>query len=185
MLADQSFLGRADRIDHVGLAPATDGCALWPADFHDSLAGLVEEGGQASAVAADALQGPAAAAGNVLAGEVQQAPVAAGVGGGVSAGHDRANGADGCGSEGVAVGVDADDAVDLFCEHGHAVVLLMSGTTVSGSAWVESPRGRTVMSHVEMADKLLIKPTGWARPTSTSGRHLGGTTSPDEPSVTL
>nr|WP_256259363.1 hypothetical protein [Streptomyces mirabilis] len=34
------------------------------------------------------------------------------------------------------------------------------GETPANEAWVESPRGRTVMSHVEMADKLLIKPTG-------------------------
>lgn len=51
----------------------------------------------------------------------------------------------------------------------------------SVSTWVESPRGRTVMSHVEMADKLLIKPTGWARPTPTSGRQLGRTAGCNEP----
>ncbi|MFE2993367.1 hypothetical protein, partial [Streptomyces sp. NPDC059262] len=41
------------------------------------------------------------------------------------------------------------------------------------------------MSHVEMADKLLIKPTGWARPTPTSGRHLGGTAGCNEPPITM
>ncbi|MEV5787906.1 hypothetical protein AB0L42_44285 [Streptomyces sp. NPDC052287] len=30
------------------------------------------------------------------------------------------------------MGVDADDAVDLFCEHDHAVVLLFGWTTVVG-----------------------------------------------------
>jgi predicted acyl esterase len=32
--------------------------------------------------------------------------------------------ADGCRGEGVAVSIDSDDAVDVFCKHGHAVVLL-------------------------------------------------------------
>jgi hypothetical protein len=35
----------------------------------------------------------------------------------------------GCG-EGVAVGVDADDAVDQLCQHGHAVVLLVGAAVV-------------------------------------------------------
>jgi len=36
-----------------------------------------------------------------------------------------------------------------------------------------------------MADKLLIKPTGWARPTPTSGRQLGRTAGCNEPPITL
>lgn len=102
------------------------------ADFHDVLAGLVEEGGQAGAVAADTFQSPATTAGNVLAGEVQQAPVATSIGGRINAGQNGADRADGCGGEGIAVGVDADDAVDLFCEHSHAVVLLDKRTAVVG-----------------------------------------------------
>lgn len=100
-----------------------------------------------AALTADAFQGPASAARYVLAGEVQEPPVDPGVGGGVGAGKDGADRADGCGGEGIPVGVDADDAVDLFCERGHAVALLQDGRPWSASAWVESPRGGTVMSH--------------------------------------
>jgi hypothetical protein len=79
------------------------------------------------------------------AGEVQQPPVTAGVGRGISAGQDGADGADGGCGEGFAVGVDADDAVDSVSM---VMRLFSSGrTTVTASAWVESPRGGTAMSH--------------------------------------
>ncbi|XER99813.1 hypothetical protein HEP87_56705 [Streptomyces sp. S1D4-11] len=60
----------------------------------------------------------------MLAGEVQQLLVTAGIGRRIGGGEDGADGADGCGGKSVSVRVDADDAIDLFCEHGHAVVLL-------------------------------------------------------------
>lgn len=125
MLGGQGFLCRPDRIAHVGLAPATGSGALGSTDFQDLFTCLIEEGGQTLAVAANAFQAPATTAGDVLAGVVQQPPVVAtGVGGDISAGRDAANGAHGRSGEGVTVGVEADDAVDLFCEHGHVVVLL-------------------------------------------------------------
>lgn len=153
----QGLTGRADSIEHVGLAPAPDSGALGAADLDNTFTSVFEEGSKSGAVAADAFQCPAPSAGNVLTGEVQQAPVAASVSGCVDGLHDGADRADaGCG-ESVAVGVDADDAIDLFCEHGHAVVLLQDGTTVVGvglggvTAWRNCDESR------RKADKLLIQ----------------------------
>ena len=50
-------------------------------------------------------------------------------------GTDRGDGGRG---QCVAVSVHADDAIDLFCQHGHAVVVHSQGeTTVVGVAWVK------------------------------------------------
>ncbi|WP_369250608.1 hypothetical protein [Streptomyces sp. R41] len=53
------------------------------------------------------------------------------------------------GGQGVAVGVDADDALDLFCQHGHAVALLSDeddrvvGVTLGGAtAWQNCDESR-------------------------------------------
>ncbi|KPI33195.1 hypothetical protein OV450_6688 [Actinobacteria bacterium OV450] len=160
VLGCQGLLRGPDGVEHVGLASAAVGCPLGPADFDDLFAGLVEEGREAGAIAAGAFQGPAAAARDVLAGEVQQAPVTAGVRRGIGAGQDCPDGTDGRCCEGVPVGIDADDAVDLFCEYGHVVVLLAGRTAVVGvglggvTAWRNCDESR------RKADKLLIKPTG-------------------------
>ncbi len=159
VLGGQGLLRGPDGVEHVGLASAV-GCTLGPADLDDLLAGLVEEGREAGAVAADAFQGPASATGDVLAGEVQQAPVTAGIRRGIGAVQDRADGTDGRCREGVSVGIDANDAVDLFCQDGHVVVLLAGRTAVVGvgldgvTAWRNCDESR------RKADKLLIKPTG-------------------------
>ncbi|MFE0358677.1 hypothetical protein ACFW2I_35090 [Streptomyces nigra] len=108
------------------------------------------------------------------AGEVQQPPGTAGVGREIGAGQDGADGAGGGCGEGVAVGVDADDAVDVFCAHGHAVVLLRAddrdGVGLGGvTTWRNCDESR------RKADKLLIKPTGGPcrrpRPDNISGER--------------
>jgi hypothetical protein len=128
-------------------------------DLDDLLACVVQEGRQAGAIASDAFQSPAATAGDVLTSEVEQAAVAAGIGRGIGAGQEGADGTDGSRGEGVTVGIDADDAVNLFCEHGHAVALLRAddrnGVGLGGvTAWRNCDESR------RKADKLLIKPTG-------------------------
>ena len=91
-------------------------------------------------------------------GEVEKALVAAAMGGCISGLQDGADRADGRCGERVAVGVDTDDAIDVFCKHGHAVVLLRGRTTVVGvglggvTTWRNCDESRH-----EMADKLLIK----------------------------
>src|SRR5205814_2927156 len=61
--------------------------------------------------------------------------------------------------------VDTDDGVDDFCQHGHTASSLLPRLRcrTSAPAWVESPRGMSVTSHAT-ADRLLIRPTWWARP---------------------
>jgi hypothetical protein len=103
---------------------------LGPADLDDPLAVLGQEPGQAGAVAARPLDRPAATAGNLRVGEVQQPPVAGGIGADGAVGEHATQAGDGGGGERVAVGVDADDAVDRLCQHGRAVVLL-GGAAVS------------------------------------------------------
>jgi hypothetical protein len=60
-------------------------------------------------------------------GEAEQPLVAGRISAGGGVGEHAAEVADGGCGEGVAVGVDADDAVDQLCQHGHAVVLLVWG----------------------------------------------------------
>ncbi|MEV6021768.1 hypothetical protein [Streptomyces sp. NPDC052036] len=128
-----------------------DGSLTYRQGIADSASDAVQvsdkEGCEAGAVAAGSFECPAAAARDMRAGEVERALVAAAVGRCVGGLQDGADGADGCCGDGVAVGVDADDALDVFCKHGHAVVLLRDGWPWAASAWVESPRGGTVMSH--------------------------------------
>jgi hypothetical protein len=129
------------------LRPPRTGGALGAADLDDAFTSVFEESGEAGAVTAGSFECPAAASGHMLTGELQQAPIPAGVSGCIGGFQDGAYGAHGGCGEGVAVGVDSDDAVDVFCKHGHAVVLLRADGPWSASAWVESPRGGTVMSH--------------------------------------
>jgi hypothetical protein len=71
----------------------------------------------------------------------------------------------GCG-EGVAVGVDADDAIDELCQHGHAVVLLVWGAAVVGvGLGGVTARHDCDGSQPCGLDRLLIRPAWWARPT--------------------
>jgi hypothetical protein len=108
---------------------------------------LLQEHGQAGAEAARSLDRPQATANNVTIREVEQLLVARGVGTGGGVGEDPAEMGDGGRGQGVAVGVDADDAVDELCQHGHAEVPPGEGRPWSASAWEESPRGITVTGH--------------------------------------
>jgi hypothetical protein len=108
---------------------------------------LLQHHRQAGAEAARSFHRPTATARQLRLGEVEQLPVADRVGAGGDLSQHAAEVADGGCGEGVAVGVDADDAVDQLCQHGHAVVLLVRGRPWSASAWEESPRGRTVTGH--------------------------------------
>jgi len=119
--------GGPDGVQRVALGATATGWLLGPANLQDAFAMLLQEPGKAGAEAARPLDRPAAAAGQLGLGEAEQ-PLLAGrisVGGGV--GEHAAEVADGSCGEGVAVGIDADDAVDQLCQHGHAVVLLGGG----------------------------------------------------------
>ena len=114
MLAGQRFAGGADGVEFVGLGAVTAGRAGGPVDLDDPFAVLEQEGGEPGAEAAGALDRPDPPAGGVQDGEGQDPFVAHRVGGAVQVVDDTAGGGfDDGGDVGVAVGVDADDEVDL------------------------------------------------------------------------
>lgn len=159
MLAGQRLTSGAYRVEGVGLATATLGRPLGAADLHHPFAGRLQERRQAGAVAAGSFKGPAAAARDVLAGELQELKVAVGVSGRFDVGEYSTQCTDRGSGQGVAVGIDPDDAIDLLCQRGHAVASF-PGRLHLASARMGSPGGRTVTSHAQAADELLIKPTG-------------------------
>jgi hypothetical protein len=118
--------GGPDGIQRVALGAAAAGWPLGPGDLDDPLTTLLQHCRQAGAEAARPLDRPAAAAGQVGLGEAEQPLVAGRVGADRGPGQHATEAGDGGRGQGVAVGVDADDAVDRLCQHGHAVVLLMS-----------------------------------------------------------
>jgi hypothetical protein len=141
------LVGGPDRVQRVAFGAAAVGWPLGSAHLEDLLAVPGQELRQASTKAASPLDRPAPTARQMRLGEVQQPLVASGISAGGGLGQHATQVGEGCGGQSVAVGVDADDGVDLFCQHGHAVVLLVWGRPWSASAWEESPRGRTVMGH--------------------------------------
>jgi hypothetical protein len=92
--------------------------AFGSADLDDAFALSDQECGESGAVAAGSFDCPTAPGWQVLVGELKQSPIAAGVGGGLGATQGRPDGGDRCGGESVAVGVDADDAIDGFGQRG-------------------------------------------------------------------
>jgi hypothetical protein len=94
--------------------------ALGPVQLHDQLLPVSQVAGQAGAVAAGALHRPRPQPA-VLLGHSDELGVAVRVGGDRRAGqHPAGAGIDDRGGVGVLVGVDADDDLDQFCQHGHA-----------------------------------------------------------------
>ena len=160
-LLTEDVTGGSDGVDGVGLGAGAPWRSLGPGDLDQLLAVGAEEGGQARAVAAGALDGPAATAWQLGSGEVEQRLVADGIGTDRGLRQEAADRGEGGGGQGVAVGVDADDAIDELGQGGHVVDSLSGATAVSVSAREEAPRGRTVRSHDHCrSDRLLIKPTG-------------------------
>jgi len=104
--------GGPDRVQRVALGTAAAGWPLGPTHLDDLLAVLLQELRQAGAEAARPLDRPAATARNLNAREVEQPLVAGSLGTGGGLGEHPAEVGDGGGGQGVAVGVDADDAVD-------------------------------------------------------------------------
>jgi hypothetical protein len=134
------------RVDLVALAlPAI--APLRPLDLVDAFAAVGEEAGEAHAVAAAPLDRPQAVAGRVFEGKGERAVVAAPIGADLRLEHDGVcRSGDESERVGVAVGVDADDVVQLICEH--AIYLQPPGWGRSGGrSGVETARGRTVTGH--------------------------------------
>jgi hypothetical protein len=121
VVAGQCLAGCANGVQVVGLGAVAACRAGWAVDLDDPFAAFQQMGREPGAEAAGALDGPDAGAGCVLVGECDDAPVAHGVGSALVLRDDRASLGDHGSGVGVAVGVDADDVVDLACQHGHAV----------------------------------------------------------------
>lgn len=119
----QDLASGAHGSDRIGLAAATLRRSLGAAHFDDPLACGAEEGRQSGSAPSRSLQNPTPITRNILASKSKQVPVSALIGGRLGMREYRAE----CGhrhrDEGAAVGIDADNAVDLFCRHGQAVVL--------------------------------------------------------------
>src|SRR6266545_3561913 len=92
-------------------------------DLDDPFALLEQVGGEAGAVAAGALDRPDPTSWRLLDCEPVAAAVAGGVGGDALVRDDRTSRADQGNGVAVFVGVDADDVVDLVCQHGWRCLL--------------------------------------------------------------
>jgi hypothetical protein len=123
----EDFAGGADRVEGVALAGAPPWWAFGPADLDDAFALSDQESGEPGAVAAGSFDCPASPVRQVMVGELKQSPIAAGVGEGFGATQGRPDRGDRCGGESVAVGVDANDAIDGFGQRGQLGVPLAGG----------------------------------------------------------
>ena len=126
MVAGQGFAGGADGVEVVGLGAVASSWSGWPVDLDDPFTALEQVGGEPGAETAGALDRPDSTAGRVFVGERDDPPIAHRVGRALLVGHHRAGRGDHRGGVGVAVGVDADDVVDLACQHGTSVLLRWS-----------------------------------------------------------
>jgi hypothetical protein len=88
---------------------------------------VLQEHGQAGAEAARAFHRPNSTTRHRRTSKAQEVLVAGRVGAGGDLSEHAADLGDRGSGQGVAVGVDADDAVNELCQHGHAVVLLGEG----------------------------------------------------------
>jgi hypothetical protein len=117
----EGVTGSADGVDRIGLGAAALRRPLGSASLDQMLTAAAQEGGQARAVAAGALDRPAAPASQMDVGEAEQGLVAGRVGAHGGLAQDAADRAERGGGQTVAVGVNADHAIDELCQHGHGV----------------------------------------------------------------
>src|SRR6266545_4355033 len=126
-------------------------------DLDDPFALLEQVGGEAGAVAAGALDRPDPTSWRLLDCEPVAAAVAGGVGRDALVRDDRTSRADQGNGVAVFVGVDADDVVDLVCQHGGAASFagwrLSVPALARETAWQDCDGSRST------ADRLLIRPT--------------------------
>jgi hypothetical protein len=177
VVAGEDFAGGADRVQRVALAGASSRWAFGPADFDHAFALPDKEFGESSAVAAGPLDCPAPPVRYMMLSEVQQTPVAVGVGGGLGVPERRPDGGDRGGGESVAVSVDADDAVDGLRQHAHVGVSPVDGSDVSMRRPWWAPRQNCDESRLE-GGRAAYQANGWARPALRFGRRVIGKARP-------
>lgn len=131
--------------------------SLGPPDLDHPLAEGLQEGGQPRAVAAGALDRPAAPTRHLRLSEVEQGLVAGQVGSRRGLPQGPAYPIGGCGGEGVAVGVHPDHPVDGVGQPGHRSRSPFPWAL--GRVGLETPRGASVTGHnPRRLDRLLIRP---------------------------
>jgi hypothetical protein len=119
MVVGEGLPRGADGVQGLALGPGAPRRPLGPADLHHPLAPGLQEGGQPGAVAASALHRPAAPTGHLHPGKVEQLTVAGPIRADRCLGEQATNRVGGGSGEGVAVGVDANHAVDDGGQPGH------------------------------------------------------------------
>jgi hypothetical protein len=119
MILSEGLMGGADGIQGVALGAGAPRWSLGPADLDHPLALGLQERGQLGAVAAGTLHRPTAPTGHLRSGELEQATIAGRVRADRGLGPQAADRVGGGGGQGVAVGVDADHAVDDAGQPGH------------------------------------------------------------------
>jgi hypothetical protein len=121
VLTAERFASGADCIDRVGLRAVTPRRATGTIELDHPLAALGKEPGEPGAVSVGAFDRPDTQPA-VTVSEIHKALVAVRVGSsGGRFDHRGRRRRDDRGGVGVFVGVDADDDVDDFCQHGHCV----------------------------------------------------------------
>ena len=137
MVAAQSLPASSDGVQQVALGAGPAAGPHGPVDLDHPLTLVGQEAGQASAVAAGALQRPAAAARCSLGDNAQKGLGAGLVAGDLQLGDQPAVRVQDGGGVAIAVGVDPDDVIDLASSMGTAVVLLPERRPWSAPAWVQ------------------------------------------------
>jgi len=126
VIAAKDLAGGPDSIQRVTLSAASPRWAFGTAHLNDAFTLPQKELGEPGAIAAGALHGPAPLVRQITQGKAQQMLITIGVGRGLRAGHHRPGRGDRGGGESVAVGIDADDAVDGLGQYVHVVPLVQT-----------------------------------------------------------
>ena len=158
VFAGQRFAGGADGVEVVGLGAVAAGRSGRPVDLDDPFAVFEQVGGEPGAEAAGALDRPDAPPGGVFVGEREHPAVAERVGGESVAATSRSGRVDDRDGVVVSVGVDADDGVDLPCQHGHAGSSRLSGPLVGAGPGAVTARQDCDEARPAGSARLLIRP---------------------------
>ena len=138
VVAADRLAGRSNSVQVIALGAVAARRAGWTVDLGHPFTLLEQVGGEAGPVAAGALDRPDPTSWRLLDGEPVAVQVANGVGGDSPVRDDRTSRADHSDGMAVFVGVDADDVVDLICQH--AWCCLLRGVAVVGAGPGEGDR---------------------------------------------
>jgi hypothetical protein len=148
LVITESFPSGADGVELVGLTFSPGGPTR-SLDFNHSFTLPLQEDRESCSVAAGTFHRPGSTTGGVDASVSQQSSVPRLTGDGLEPSYDSAGSVDDRGTMGILVGVDANDEIDLICQHKPAALqrgLIGAGLGREDTAWQncdESRLGRT------------------------------------------